>query len=106
MSTSKTETTTRARIFVANLPFTASEDELRSLFEKHGAVAGVHLPVDYNTHQPRGFGFIEMLVAAEAEAAIAALNGSRLGGRILAVEWARERASTSDRRERRDRARR
>jgi RNA recognition motif-containing protein len=78
------------RIYVGNLPFRASEDEVRELFERHGAVQSVTLVTDRATGRPRGFGFVEM-DDDQAEAAIEALNGTDFGGRSLRVNVARER---------------
>ena len=79
------------RIYVGNLPFSASESEVRELFEAHGAVHSVSLVEDRETGRPRGFGFVEMDDAA-ADAAISALNGQDMGGRSLNVNEARPRA--------------
>ena len=78
------------RIYVGNLPFTATEDEVRELFEQHGTVHDVNLISDRDTGRPRGFGFVEM-EDDPAEAAIEALNGYLLGGRSLRVNEARPR---------------
>jgi len=78
-------------IYVGNLPFTATEDDVRKHFEAFGAVSKVKLINDRETGRPRGFGFVEMDPAA-AQAAIAALNGKELGGRTLRVNEAQERA--------------
>ena len=78
------------KIFVGNLPFTATEDEVRELFEQHGTVHSVALISDRETGRPRGFGFIEMENDA-ANAAIQALDGYDLGGRNLRVNEANER---------------
>jgi len=78
------------RIFVGNLPFSATEDEIRALFEKHGAVVSVSLITDRDTGRPRGFGFVEM-EGADADKAIQALEGLDMGGRKLRVSEARER---------------
>ncbi len=77
-------------IYVGNLPFTATDDEVRGLFSKHGTVHSVKLVTDRDTGRPRGFGFVEMEGGAAA-AAITALNGSQFGGRSLRVNEARER---------------
>lgn len=77
-------------IYVGNLPFTATDDEVRGLFSKHGTVHSVKLVTDRDTGRPRGFGFVEMEGGA-ATAAITALNGSQFGGRSLRVNEARER---------------
>jgi len=76
-------------IFVGNLDFGATEDSLRSLFEPHGAVERVSLMKDRDTGRSRGFAFIEMTDPSEADRAIAALNGTPLGGRTLNVDEAR-----------------
>jgi RNA recognition motif-containing protein len=78
------------KIYVGNLPFTATEEEVRSLFASHGNVESVALPTDRETGRPRGFGFVQM-GSAEAAAAIGALNGHQMGGRALRVNEAQER---------------
>jgi RNA recognition motif-containing protein len=78
------------KIYVGNLPFSATEDELRQLFTEHGAVESINMITDRQTGQPRGFGFIEM-APADADLAIQALNGTDLGGRSLNVNEARPR---------------
>ena len=77
------------KIFVGNLDFKATEESVRSLFEQHGAVERVSLMTDRDTGRSRGFAFVEMTDAAEAERAIAALNGFNFGGRALNVNEAR-----------------
>jgi cold-inducible RNA-binding protein len=76
-------------IFVGNLDFNTSEDELRQLFATHGQVDRVSIMTDRDTGRSRGFGFVEMTNAEEGEKAIAALNGSQIGGRTLNVNEAR-----------------
>lgn len=78
-------------IYVGNLPFSANEADVRALFERHGTVDSVKLVNDRETGRPRGFGFVEM-PPAEAQAAIAALNGYDMNGRALRVNEAQERA--------------
>jgi RNA recognition motif-containing protein len=78
-------------IFVGNLVFTATEAEMRQLFETYGEVARVQLLTDRETGRPRGFGFVTMPDATEARAAIAGLNGTSLGGRPLTINEARQR---------------
>jgi RNA recognition motif-containing protein len=78
------------KLYVGNLPFTATEEEVRQLFEKHGTVHSVALITDRDTGRPRGFGFVEM-DDQEAQAAITALDGTDLGGRDLRVNEARDR---------------
>lgn len=78
-------------IYVGNLPFSATEADVRSLFEQHGAVESVKLINDRETGRPRGFGFVEMQ-SSEAQAAIAAINGYEMNGRALRVNEAQPRA--------------
>ena len=85
------------KIYVGNLPFTATEDEVRTLFAGHGTVESVALPNARETGRPRGFGFVQMGSAAEATAAIGALNGHSLGGRQLRVNEAQERTGSGNR---------
>lgn len=77
------------KIFVGNLSFGATEQAVRSLFEPYGAVEQVSIVTDRDTGQARGFGFVEMSVNAEADRAIADLNGRELDGRALNVNEAR-----------------
>ena len=77
-------------IYVGNLPFTATENDVRSLFEQHGAVQSVKLVNDRETGRPRGFGFVEM-ASGDAPTAIQQTNGFEMGGRPLRVNEARER---------------
>jgi cold-inducible RNA-binding protein len=76
-------------IYIGNLDFSASEDQLRTLFAAYGAVKTVTAVADRNTGEPRGFAFVEMTDAAEARGAIRTLNGSVHGGRALIVNEAR-----------------
>lgn len=76
-------------LFVGNLPHSTTEAELRSLFEPHGAIQRVSVVTDRETGRSRGFGFVEMTNANEAENAIAALNGKEVGGRALKINEAR-----------------
>jgi RNA recognition motif-containing protein len=77
-------------IYVGNLPFTATGDEVRDLFSPFGNVDSVRLMTDRDTGRPRGFGFVKM-AAADADAAIKALDGQSLGGRSLRINEAEER---------------
>ncbi|ANM30640.1 RNA-binding protein [Acidobacteria bacterium Mor1] len=80
------------RLYVGNLPFSADEAEVRALFEQgERTVTDVHLVTDRETGRPRGFGFVEMGSAEQAEQAISSLNGYSMGGRQLNVNEARER---------------
>jgi cold-inducible RNA-binding protein len=76
-------------LFVGNLPHSTTEDELRSLFSAHGNVEKVSVVTDRETGRSRGFAFVEMSDAGEADKAVAALNGTDLGGRALKVNEAR-----------------
>lgn len=78
------------RIYVGNLPFTATEEQVEQLFAAHGEVVSVALPTDRETGRPRGFGFVEMEKDAAA-AAIRALDGTDFGGRNLRVNEAEPR---------------
>lgn len=78
------------KIYVGNLPFTATEDEVRTLFGEHGEIESVNLITDRETGRPRGFGFVEMSVEG-ADAAIQAINGRDMGGRSLNVNEAKPR---------------
>jgi RNA recognition motif-containing protein len=78
-------------IYVGNLAFAVTEAELRAAFEVYGAVDAVRLITDQASGRPKGFGFVEMPAAAEAQAAIAGLHGKQLQGRTLTVNEARPR---------------
>lgn len=80
------------KLYVGNLPFTATEDEVRELFSKHGTVHSVALITDRDTGRPRGFGFVEM---ENHTAAMSALDGYEMGGRALRVNEAEERRDRS-----------
>lgn len=79
------------KIYVGNLPFTASETEVRELFEAHGTVVSVALIEDRDTGRPRGFGFVEMSDENAAQAAISKLDGTVLGDRSLKINEAKAR---------------
>src|SRR5579872_6865788 len=76
-------------LYVGNLPHSTTEAELRGVFEAHGAVEKVSLVTDRETGRSRGFAFVEMTNPAEADKAIAALNGTELGGRTLTINEAK-----------------
>jgi RNA recognition motif-containing protein len=78
-------------IFVGNLPYQTTEDELQSAFSAYGAVDRVSIVRDRDTGQPRGFAFVEMPNSSEAEKAIAGMNGREINGRALNVNEARPR---------------
>jgi len=82
-----------AKIYVGNLPFTATEDQVRELFAAHGTVESISLPNDRETGRPRGFGFVEMS-QADASRAIQAVNGQSLDGRALRVNEAQDKPRT------------
>ncbi len=73
------------KLYVGNLPYTTSEDELRQLFSQAGAVASIAIPTDRQTGQARGFAFVEMASEAEARKAISMLNGHLFGQRQIRV---------------------
>ncbi len=76
-------------IFVGNLSFNTTEDELRQAFEAYGQVDRVSILTDRDTGRSRGFGFVEMASNEDGEKAIAALNGTQIGGRTINVNEAR-----------------
>ncbi|HEY5565960.1 MAG TPA: RNA-binding protein [Gammaproteobacteria bacterium] len=78
-------------IYVGNLAYSVTEDELRSAFGEFGEVSSVNLIIDRGTGQSKGFGFVEMSDSAAAEAAIKALNGTPLNGRNIKVNQAKPR---------------
>jgi cold-inducible RNA-binding protein len=82
-------------IFVGNLSFGATEGAVRALFEAYGTVDRVSIVTDRDTGQARGFGFVEMSANAEADRAIAELNGRELDGRALNVNEARPKTERS-----------
>jgi cold-inducible RNA-binding protein len=82
-------------IFVGNLDFNTGEDELRQLFEQYGQVDRVAIMTDRDTGRSRGFGFVEMASTEDGEKAIAALNGTQVGGRTLNVNEARPKTDRS-----------
>jgi len=79
------------KLYVGNIAFTTTEDQLRDAFSAHGVVVELTMMMDRETGRPRGFGFVTMGSAEEAQAAIAALNGRSMDGRELTVNLARPR---------------
>ena len=77
------------QIFVGNLAFTTTEDELRALFAPYGSITRVQIILDRDTGRSRGFGFVEMPNSTEAQAALEALHGTALAGRTLTVNEGR-----------------
>ncbi len=82
------------RVFVGNLPFSATEDQLRELFSQHGEVASAEIVKDKFTERSRGFAFVEMATDEAAAAAVAALNQHQMDGRPLTVNEARARTES------------
>src|SRR3989454_11864838 len=80
-----------AKLFVGNLSFNITENDLQDAFAKHGTVVEVNLMMDRATGRARGFGFITMSTPEEAQKAIEAMNGAQLDGRALTVNVARPR---------------
>jgi RNA recognition motif-containing protein len=78
-------------IFVGNMAFSVTEQDLRELFAPYGVVDRIQIITDRETGRPRGFGFVEMADERAAHAAIAALNGKELAGRALNINEARQR---------------
>lgn len=79
------------KLFVGNLSFDTTQNDLSDLFAAHGTVTETNLMMDRTTNRPRGFGFVTMSSAEEAQKAIAALNGKDVGGRALTVNVAKPR---------------
>jgi|SRR5690348_11863978 len=79
------------KLFVGNLSFDTTENDLQDAFAAHGTVTETNLMMDRVSGRPRGFGFVTMSTPEEAQKAIAALNGAQLGGRALTVNIARPR---------------
>jgi RNA recognition motif-containing protein len=77
-----------ASIFVGNMSFQTTEDDLRELFQPYGEITRVSIPTDRDTGRVRGFAFVDMADSSQAAAAIAALNGREVGGRQLRVNEA------------------
>jgi RNA recognition motif-containing protein len=86
-------------IFVGNIAFTTTEEDLAQLFHPYGQLGRVQILIDRDTGRSRGFGFVEMPDAREAQAAIAGLNGTSLNGRALTVNEARPREERRPREE-------
>lgn len=82
-------------LFVANIPFTATDAQLKELFEMHGQVASAKIVIDRETQRSRGIGFVEMPNSREAEKAIAEVPQTQFFGRTLHVEQAKERQGGS-----------
>ena len=87
------------KIYVGNLNFATTEDTLRDLFSQHGAVISSDIILDRYSGRSRGFGFVEMENAEEADAAISALDGSEFDGRNLRVNEANRKPERNNRRD-------
>src|SRR5262245_51303667 len=83
------------RLYVGNLPFDTSEDDLHQLFSAHGTIVSAKLITDMETGRSRGFGFVEMSTEDEAKAAIEKMNKAKVGTRELTVNEARPRPQRS-----------
>lgn len=81
------------KLYVGNLPFTTTEDELRTLFEQYGSVDRVSVITDRETGRPRGFAFVEMAEVNSADSATRGLDGHSVGGRALRVNEASDRTA-------------
>ncbi len=77
-------------IYVGNLPYSTTDEELAELFSQFGTVASANIIIDRRNHRSRGYGFVEFNDDSEGSAAVAALNGSQYGGRTLKVDEARK----------------
>lgn len=84
-----------SKIYVGGLPFSTTDSQMEALFAVHGTVESARVITDKFTGQSRGFGFVEMSSASEAQAAIAALNSTELDGRNLTVNEAKPMAPRS-----------
>ena len=79
------------KIYVGNLPFSSTEDDLREVFGRYGGVSSVSVITDRETGRPRGFAFVEMEESNDAANAISSLDGTDLGGRTIRVNEAHDR---------------
>ncbi len=79
------------KLYVGNLPYSITAEELRKTFSQFGTVTDVHLPTDRETNRPRGFAFVEFATNEEGEAAIKGMDGKPIGGRPVKVNEARPR---------------
>lgn len=82
---------TKMKMYVGNLSFDTTKNELESLFSEHGSVTDVHIPMDRESGQPRGFAFVTMDSKSAMNAAMSAINGKDVGGRTLKVNEAQAR---------------
>jgi RNA recognition motif-containing protein len=80
------------RLFVGNIPYSATEAELHDVFARHGNVRAVRIITDFDTGRSRGYAFVEMATPEDAERAIRELNNTNVSGRTIVVNEARPRA--------------
>ena len=92
LGTSNGGDSVNSKLYVGNLPFSTTDQELQDLFASHGTVISAKVITDRYTGRSRGFGFVEMAAAEEAQHAITAFNGTELGSRTLVVNEARPQA--------------
>jgi cold-inducible RNA-binding protein len=83
------------KLYVGNLPFTVSEDQLSEVFGQIGEVGTVRIPRDYSSGRSKGFGFVEMVSEADAQKAMSELNDSEIDSRKIVVSEARERTENA-----------
>ena len=84
-------------IYVGNIPYNSSEEDLSNLFAEYGTVSSVKIIINKHTGRSKGFGFVEMANEAEGDKAVESLDGYDMGGRNLRVDKAKEREETGDR---------
>ena len=99
VATSNQEKTNSMKLYVGNLSFQTTEQDLNKLFAQHGTVTETNLIMDRETNRPRGFGFVTMSSAEEGQRAIAALHGQNHDGRDLTVNEAKPMESRGPRRD-------
>lgn len=83
------------KIYIGNLPFNSTQEDLESLFGRHGTVESVSVITDRDTGRPRGFAFVEMETAGDADEAIRALDGSNIDGREIRVNEAQDKRAAA-----------
>jgi len=81
-------------IYVGNLPYSTTDEDLQAMFQEFGSVQSAKVIIDRETHRSKGFGFVEMANSDEANKAIEALNGNEIGGRQVRVNEARPRTDS------------
>jgi nucleolin len=86
-SSSRGASAESSKLFVRNVAYSVTEQDLNELFARAGSVVSVKIPTDRDTYQPKGFAFVEMASTVEAKTAITQLNGTTLGGKALAIDF-------------------